>query len=419
MQIRNTRWQFAALILLVMLFQPALAMELEDAQSLALERDATLAALDHRIEATRADAVAESALPDPELFIGAEGLPVNDPLAADMMTQYNIGLRQQIPTGRSRNARQRAATHQARVLHAQGQARRLEVLREVTLAWSDWVAAGKALEVAQSSRSAFAGLVELTEARYRAGGGRQSDISQAGLELALLDQRILEQSSAVDDAASRLQRWTGIRPASGAAADWAAPLPSVQPEQRLASLATHPAVLALQAAEDVQQARMEEVEASYRPHWNIEAGWGHSRSSDALLHRRDSDRLFAMVSFNLPLFTSKRQDQRLRAAQAEQAARGQDALAELHRLRGAMEREVQRQQQYARRLQGLEEQVLPAARNTLEAVLVSYRSDRANFDEVIRARLALLEQELAVITLRREHARSTALLAYLSGGMQP
>lgn len=413
------RWPASAILLLIMTFRSASGMELSLAEELALDNDPMLSALSQRATAQDAHAVANGALPDPEVLIGAQGVPVDDPLGADMMTQYRIGIRQRFPAGDSLDLRERAGTLQADALRATRETRRVEVLEKTRAAWTDWAAARQSLDVALASRQAFEDLLAITQARYRAGTGRQRDVNQAQLELALLEQRILERRTAVDEAASRLERWTGLAPADGFEPqwpDWSRPDERSELERRLR---THPSLQALEqqlAAGEVEVAIAQE---SYRPQWMVEAGYGHTRGNNPSTLQRQSDKLFAMVTFSLPLFTTNRQDQRLAAARAEMRARGHDIDSRMKALSGELDRQLRLWHRHEERLRLLEQRVLVEAENTAEATLSSYRSDRASFDELIRARLALLDQELVAIDLRRARMQAAVEIRYLAGEPRP
>lgn len=409
------RWQVFAAILLITTAPGAVAMELALAESLALENDPGLLALEQRAQAREASSRADGALPDPELFIGAQGLPVDDPLDADMMTQYRIGIRQRLPAGDTLALRRESGEQERNALEARYQARKLEVLRQTRSAWIDWAAARQALALARSSRQSFEDLLEITEARYRAGTGRQRDINQARLELALLDERILERETAVDESVSRLERWTGRIPEPGRQPKlpaWSSPPDLSRLENELHA---HPILAELEYRQAAGESRVGLARQAYRPQWMIEAGYGHTRGNDPMTGNRQSDKLFAMVSFSLPLFTANRQDQRLSAAQAEQRALGHDISDRHKELRGELDRQNRLWQRHSQRLALLEQEVLVAAENTVESTMTSYRSDRASFDELVRARLALLDQELAAIDLRRKRLQAAVQLRYLAG----
>ncbi|MCC5863796.1 MAG: TolC family protein [Wenzhouxiangella sp.] len=388
------------------------AMPLNEAITLALERDAGLHALLARADARDEYAFAAGALPDPEFFLGAAGLPLNNPLDADMMTMYMIGIRQQLPPGNSRRLSGDRARTQGQTLRAQQQQRKLEISASVRSAWLDWVTASASMAVAEQGLGTFTELLELTEARYRAGTGRQRDVDQARLERSLRARQVLDAQTRVERAASDLARWTGQVP------DMAAP---AQPhwsdkgsyDELVERLEDHPALAA-----DLLQIEAGRISAdlerqSYKPMWMVEGGYGHQRGSDPMGMGRQPDRLFAMVSMSLPLFPGNRQDRRVAAAEAEMDALVHQRTTRLQEWQGRLRSALTRLNNQQRRLDLIEDIILPDAELTVASTLTAYRRDQASFDELVRARLARIEQQQALIDTRFEWLLARSALAYL------
>lgn len=415
---RNPFLSSAAALLLVLLLwsAAALALPLEHAVERAIERDDALKSAERRVAAMDESAIADGELPDPEIMIGAEGVPVDDPFSADMMTMYKLGVRQRFPAGQSRTLSQQRGRSNAQALTAGAQSRRLDVVRQTRMAWLDWVSAGQSLALARDSATAFGELLEITQARYRSGSGRQRDISQARLELALLQRRIIQAETRLDEAWAQLQRWTGplapVTPPSQKPA-WPQPAAVEALEQQLTN---HPLVIVDQHRIEAGRIDTQLARQSYRPQWMIEAGYAHQRGTDPMTQRSQSDKLFAMVSFSVPLFTSNRQDRRLAASNAELQAREFDRDSRLQSMTGQLHRQHSLWQSNQQHLELIDQTVLVEAEATVEATLSAYRSDRASFDELIRARLALLQQQLERIDIRRERDAAAIELDYLTAG---
>lgn len=403
---------------LLLLSVTASAMELDVALDLALERDAGLSDLKSQRLAVEQQALADAALPDPELFLGAEGIPVNDPFGSDMMTMYMVGVRQQWPAGQTRRLLAERGQSESHVLASRSSARRLEIQREVRLAWLEWVAAVQVSEIAEQGLDALDEMLELATSRFRAGTARQRDVDQARLEHALQAGRILDQITRVEEAASNLARWTGVWPESGSQTElprWSAPGTSPELTE---PLSRHPAIEAETRGIDTGRIEVELARQSYRPMWMVEAGYGHQRGSDPMGGRM-SDKLFGMVSISLPLFTGNRQDRRLAAAEAEADARIHQRHYRLQEWEGNLRRQLAALANQQRRLELLEETILPQSERTLESTLQAYRSDRASFDELVRARLAELDQRTTIIETRLAWLRARAELAWLTAEEKP
>lgn len=390
------------------------AIELDQALELALERDEGLNALSLRRAALEQGAVADGALPDPEILIGVEGVPIDDPLGSDMMTMYMVGLRQSFPAGHSRRLMSDRTLAESVAIGIDAQSRRLEIQREVRLAWLNWVGQAEAIEVAEAGLAAFSELVELTEARYRAGTGRQRDVDQARLEQALMARQILDLETRRDEAASQLARWIGRWPEQDQEArlpDW--PAPGSQ-DAASAGWQQHPAILSDGQRIEAGRLGADLARQAYRPMWMVEAGYGHQRGRDPMGMGRQSDKLFAMVSFSLPLFTANRQDRRVAAAEAEVDALVHQRQLRIQEWEGRIRGQQTRLERQQRRIELLAEIILPEAERTVDSTLAAYRTDRASFDEVVRARLAEIDQRLELIATRINWLEARTELAYLN-----
>ncbi len=407
---------FCGTVLLFALCQPlsALALSIESAVEQALARDAGLRELDRKAQGLDHLAVADGALPDPEVTIGAEGLPIDDPLSADMMTMYRIGLRQRFPAGDSRRLAGDRRSTQARAVAADIRARELEVMLQTRLAWLDWISARASAEQVDAMLEQLGQLVTITQRRFQAGTGRLQDESQALLELALLERRRVDAQTAIDEARARLERWIGPwRPEAGQPRlpQWSL---QASPGEDLASqLSQHPELVAADIRVEAEEVAAELARQAYRPQWMLEAGYGHQRGKDPS-GRRMSDKLFAMATISLPLFTGDRQDRRVDAALAERDARQAQAQLILQRLGGELARQQALQDRLAERLDLLEQRILPRAQETVEATLSAYETDRASFDELVRARLRQLEIDLDLIDTRRRQLGVIARIASLT-----
>ncbi|MFU8832615.1 MAG: TolC family protein, partial [Wenzhouxiangella sp.] len=283
---------------------------------------------------------------------------------------------------------------------------------EVRLAWLDWAAAAHLIDVAEDGLEAFGSLLELTEARFRAGTGRERDIDQARLERSLLARRIIDARTRLDDAASNLARWTGTLPMereTPAFPAWHAP-DSADLHQKLTR---HPAVEGEVRRIETGRIASELARQSYRPSWMVEAGYGHQRGASATGGRM-SDKLFGMVTFSLPLFAANRQDRLVAAADAEVDALNHQHQSRLQEWEGRSRIQLTAIESQRRRLELLEEIILPEARRTVASTFRAYRADQASFDELVRARLSEIDQSIEIIETRHALLRARAELAYLT-----
>ncbi|GAB4576443.1 MAG: TolC family protein [Rhodothalassiaceae bacterium] len=359
-------------------------------------------------------AVAESQLPDPQIGVTMQNLPTSIDFNQENMTQLQTKLRQSFPAGRTlalRAERRQAESHTAR---AAARLRQLEIRRETRLAWLELFYWLRAQESISKSRQAVVALEEAVRADYAAGRTVSQELMRARLEVSLLDDRLIEASRKEDEARADLARWVGEAAARR-------PLPEYLPGLKhpetldgiLAMLPTHPAV---ERADSLIEARSHDIaiaEQQYKPDWSVELGYGY-RDGNSRVGSRD-DFITAGITLDIPLFTGKRQDRSVSAARRERSAANLSKQALLLDMRRQLERGYAAWLRLGERVGLYEQAVIARAEETTQSSLTSYESGFTDFAELIRARLAELDAELALIRLRVERAEIQAGLLFLEG----
>src|SRR5436190_16470128 len=174
---------------------PALGqvLTLDDARRSALEAQPALRALDLNARAVDETSVADGALPDPRLKLGALNFPTrNFPNAREDMTQVGLSWEQAIPGGdkrRLRTERTRAEAEQAR---AEAAGLRQGIARDVGQAWVDaWQATGaERLLVALGQE--YAQSIEVARIALASGKTSQAEVLAARQSLSQSNDRRLE-----------------------------------------------------------------------------------------------------------------------------------------------------------------------------------------------------------------------------------
>lgn len=395
---------------------PSHSLDLAEAERIAIERDATLRQLAEESRAMRERAVAEGQLMDPKLRLGAVNVPVDSfSLDAEDMTMLEVGVSQEFPAGRTRELARKRMEQSAVAAEAVAADRRLVVRREVRRAWTELAYVARARELLEGQAGWVEQMRAAARARYASGEGKQLDVLQAGLDVAMLREQLLDLDR--DEAMRRAQlgRWIGDDRARLANATALPARASLEPlatlEQRLLR---HPAqqdferrIAAAETATDLARQRN-------RPSWMLDVSYGFREGEMAGGESRP-DMLSAMVSFDLPLFRANRQDREVAAARAETRA-----LHEMHddHQRGmlAMLTEAWSVADRTAALERFyESDLLPLAEQSVQAALLAYGANRGMIDDVIAARRASLEASLKHLRLVADRAQAQYDIDYLVG----
>ena len=391
------------------------SLGLADAERVAIERDAVLAQLAAESAGMRRRAVAEGSLMDPRLRVGAVNVPVDDwSLTAEDMTMVEVGVSQEFPSGRTRTLARQRMEQISTASQAAAQDRRRAVQREVRRVWVElaWIAAAR--ELVDGQVAWVEQMRNAARARYASGEGRQIDLLQAGLDVAMLREQRLDLDREEAMRRSQLARWLGEEDAARAGPFTLPARAELPPLATLeARLEAHPAQQNYARRIEAAQTGVELAEQSTRPGWMLDLSYGFRGGE--MDGKPRPDMVTAMVSVDLPFFNGGRTAAEVDAARAEA-----EGLHEMHtdhqREMRAMLAEAWNEVQRAGEIEKFyESDLLPLADQTVQAALLAYRGNRAMFDDVVEARRVALETGLKRLRIVADRAQAQYQIDYLAG----
>ena len=120
-----------------------------------------------------------------------------------------VGVSQEFPAGRTRELARKRMEQSAAAAEAVAADRRLAVQREVRRAWTELAYIARRGELVQGQSPWVEQMRASARARYASGEGKQLDLLQAGLDVAMLREQLLDLDR--DEAMRRAQlgRWIG------------------------------------------------------------------------------------------------------------------------------------------------------------------------------------------------------------------
>jgi outer membrane protein TolC len=293
--------------------------------------------------------------------------------------------------------------------------RRLVVQREVRRAWTELAYISRARQLVTGQTAWVEQMRSSARARYASGEGRQLEVLQAGLDVAMLREQLLDLDR--DEAMRRAQlgRWIGEDEARRAQVVSLPGRASLEPLATLeARLLRHPAQLDFERRIDAAQTATDLAQQRSRPGWMLDVSYGFRDGT--MDGESRPDMLSAMVSVDLPLFRGNRQDREVAAARAE--TRGLHEMHDDHQreMRAMLAEAWSVTQRTAELERFYESDLLPLAEQSVKAALLAYSSNRAMIDDVITARRAALETSLKHLRLAADRAQAQYDMDYLVGG---
>jgi len=388
---------------------PERELGLAEAARLAVTAQPLLLGLDAQARAARESAVAARQLPDPQLRFGVSDLPVNGSDAGafdrDSDTQVQLALMQELPRAGKRRLQGELELREAARLGAEQHLAERTIARDAALAWLQLWREQQALGLAQASLDEARTQTQLAEIALRTGSASQAEYLSTRQEADRLQDALQAAEQGVEHARNALSRWIGEAAYRPVAATLP-PMPELPPADTvLARVRSHPHLAGAAVQVAAAQTGAQLARAAYRPDWRVELGYGYRPAY--------SEMVTLQVGVDLPLFAARRQDRGLAAALArEEAAQAAVEDAQRHLLSEAR----LNWQDYTRlqlRLQDYERQLLPRAGARTTAALAGWRSGRNALREVLDARRATLDTQLARLELQHDLAKHYLELDWL------
>ena len=423
----NIQWVFVLFLLVgfpAFAQSPTNKLSLDEAIAHAIATDPWLNGSRHREDALTSESISASTLPDPKVSLMAANFPTDSfDINQEPMTQLTVGVSQVFPRGDSLALSSRQKQELAEQEPLLRQNRQARVTAIVSQLWLDAFRAQESIRLIEQDRSLFEHLVDATKASYSSalGGARQQDIIRAQLELTRLDDRLTVLRQQSESAQQRLSEWVG-----GLAS---LPLAQLVPSQYGDEPASvggqpdsdrwlyeqvnrHPLLRALDQRIDAMETGVELARQKYKPEWGLSAQYGY-RDDDPM--GRDRADFFSVgVTFDLPLFTGKRQDKDVSAATSRAEAIKTDKLLMARKLMAELDTALVQLQRLNDRRALYAEQLLPQMAEQAEAALAAYNNDDGDFAEAVRARIAELNAQVELIQMKAERAGNMANFRYLT-----
>jgi outer membrane protein TolC len=391
-------------------------LTLAEAERLAVERDAVLQQLAAETTGMRERAVAEGQLMDPRLRFGAVNVPTNTfSFTEEDMTMVELGVSQEFPAGRTRELARRRMNQIATASEAAASNRRLVVKRELRRVWVELAYLDAARELLKTHESWVDQMRASARARYAAGQGKQLDVLEAGLDVAMLKEQELDVDRDEAMRRAQLERWLGAEDAARAGPFILPARSTLLPLAELESrLTQHPTQLDYERRIEAAQTAVDLARQRNKPGWMLDVSYG-LRSGQSANGESRPDMLTAMVSVDLPFFRTNRQDREIAAARAEATGledmhhdHQRELQATLDEAWAVVERTGDLERFY-------ESDLVPLADQSVQAALIAYGNDRAMVDEVVRARRLALDTKLKYLRLSADRAQAQYELDYLVG----
>ncbi|WP_370243802.1 TolC family protein [Alteromonas abrolhosensis] len=428
---------FFVLTSFLLFIKPAKAqpLSLEQALQLAIQHDPLLKGNAHRKDRFNAEAEASSYWANPQVSASVQNLPT-DGFAFDQepMTQFKVGLKQQLPRGDENLYSQQKYQVMADQMSVESQARKAWLKREVTLTWLNWVYATRRLGLLDKEKLLLTQLLDFTESRYSQGVGAaaQQDILQVRLALLSLDDKYVQAYQQKNEARSALSKWFGApldesvsaplthstqdaievdAILNGSNLSFSSFLTVIESSEPFSILQHHPEATLLKIQTQIEAQNLNIAREQTKSQWAFEASYGYRQDAENGASRADFVSLGVQV--DLPFFNKSRQDASIAAAASKMSASETDFRLKVNELAANAEVLKSRLSALSERKALYETALIGETQQLSEAELTAYTTDTGDIGDVVNANLKQVQVQDDLLKIDIERARTLASLAYL------
>ncbi len=396
---------------------------------IALNRDTGRAQYSAQAQAMRETGVATATLMDPKLKVGVGGLPVDSfKFDEDPMTNISVGLMQQFGRGSTLELNQRKANRQADGMLLQIQVREREVANQMTQLWLELGYLQTAEELIKERQGLMVEMEQFVQTNYSIGKSEAQDLLNTQLQVNKLSEKRQANRQMQHRIVTQLSEWLGSdwlesnqMVLAANSLDWSG-LDNIlsghtHSTKYYARLNQHPMAQMADSNISVSQIQVEAVEQAYAPQFGVEVMYAY-RQADNMMGNPASDLLSAYLTLDIPLFTGKRQDKNLTAAQYQVGAAQYQKDTLLAQMNAQVNMLVTDRINLSQRIERYQSQLLPHATARIEAIERGYQNNTAQFGEVITAATDELALKLELERLITDLNITNSKLAALLGGFE-
>jgi outer membrane protein, heavy metal efflux system len=385
-------------------------LTLDAAVKQALAKAPALRARQAGLEAAQALTVSAGRLPDPELVIALDNLPVSGPDAYsttdDFMTMRRVGVMQEFPASAKRRLRREQAQAWTSVANADITQARLDIAREVAEAWIRRATAESTLTELKSLVPEVELQASAAQAAVAAGRGSTTDALAAQAAVVRLAGRIRELEREVRGAVLSLAQWIDAdakRPLGPMPAMDALPTP---PGALLATVHEHASLRPYEARAAAARVDIDLAKAERRPDWSAEFAFA-KRGPDY------SDMVTLEFRIGLPLSVKNRQDPVVASKSAELREIESDREAEVRMHVAELHQRLTDWEVLGEQLDLYDRELLPLSRERSRVALAAYRAGGGDLAAALEAFEQEAEARIEYASHLDQRGRVWAFLRYL------
>lgn len=395
-------------------------LTLLETEKLILDNDVLIAASLSEAQSLAHLSVSESNLPNPVIKLGLLNMPVDDlGLDSDPMSQTKISLSQKFTKGGARKDTQRLYQQQEQAMLAQAHLQKLQLLLKGRILWLSTFGWQSRRTILKNDEKLFIQLRELTLSLYEVGKRQQQDVLRSDLELAMLQQKLLQADLGFSESRLNLAAIAGSDVLNR---QWPTSLTALAPvtldvyndEIMAKKLFSHPQIQQWQYQLKQGQTQIDLVQSNNQWQWGAELAYGYRASEDTLGNER-SDLVSAMVNVSIPLWAGNSNNKRIEASRLKKQTLQYRYDDGLRQLKFQAQAQFVQWQQLQQRRKFYASDLMNKADQHVAASLKAYESGVGDLSRLMRASIDRQKLKLDYLQLQVDEQKALATYYLILG----
>lgn len=400
-------------ILLPLLIGSAYGQTLNDYLQEAADHNPQLAATRQTWQASTEQIKQQKSLPDPMISYGYYFDEVETRVGPQ---EQRFGIAQKFPAFGKLRLKKHIATESAAATGERYRTAKLNLNAQVTQAYSELWFLQRSIDITHARIQLMTDLEATARSKYRAGGS-QAPVTQAQMEQARLEDRLLSLEDQRTPLTARFNALLNRPSDSSLSVPSALPFDAIQADadQIFTQLdETSPELAGLESMRKGAVYQEKLAKRQWLP--DITLGVQYIDTAEAVMPVADSgkDPLIGTVSINLPIWAGKN-NARIREAGYRKLATELSLENRQQTLQADIKQTLFKLRDTERKIDLYQNGLIPKAEQTLEVSRQGYESGQLDFINLIDAERQLLEFELNLARAQADHLQQRARLSLQSG----
>lgn len=391
------------------------SLTLKQAEQLAIQHDSTIAEMMAHSHQLKNEAVAADQLSDPKMSLGAMNIPTDSfSFNQEPMTQLQVGLIQRFPHGYSLYYQSLAKTEFSNAFRDSAYNQKLLLKQRVRQDWINLYYWRHHIIILRHQIRLDKQLIRVAESLLANNKADQQAVLDAQLRVSNLKDGLVQANEQYRLTVDDLGRWIGRRAAAQVHVNTLENIALPSRHKLSLYIHQHPLLRRDSALIASSKSMFRWAEQQKIPAFAIGMNYGYRQGRNMDGSRR-SQFVSASVTFDLPLFSSNRQDKVILSNENKIQAAESARQTEYRNMMKMFYEEHHIIEHTSQRIHLLQTQIVPRAREFAESSLTAYQNNQVDFLSISKAYQAQLKANLDLLKARVKRAQAFVILQYLRG----